>query len=140
MTKLKDKAIGRLKQLAVDLAGRWPSSADEGHLFDTAAFLAAVLNDILAFITCRVTLLQPHRPPADDAGYQCEQRAAVIVHERAIRGRAYWPSTLPRISTLSQPLQARRNEEGLGPRPRGTETCPPHAVFPFACPMPPLRS
>ena len=96
MTKLKDKAIGRLKQLAVDLAGRWPSSADEGHLFDTAAFLAAVLNDILAFITCGLTLLQPHRPSADDAGYQCEQRAAVIIHGRATS----WTRMLAKHSSL----------------------------------------
>ena len=87
MTRLKDKTIGRLKQAAVDLAGRWPSSADEGHQFDTAAFFAAVLNDIPAFITCGLTPLQPHRPPADDAGYQCEQRAAVIIHERATSWR-----------------------------------------------------
>lgn len=83
MTRLKEKTIGRLKRAAIDLAGRWPSSPNEGHQFDTAAFLAAVLNDILAFITCGLTFLQPHRPPADDAGYQCEQRAAVIIHERA---------------------------------------------------------
>ncbi|WP_312010321.1 hypothetical protein [Bradyrhizobium cenepequi] len=62
-----------------DLAAGRPAPSHKPDPLDAPAFLAAILNDVLA-VVAGATPLEPHRLLADDAGNQREQRGAIVIH------------------------------------------------------------
>jgi hypothetical protein len=84
-------------ETSANLARGRPASPHEPDPLDAPALLAAILNDVLAVVARRAPL-DPHRLLADDAGDQCKQRVAIVIH------RSRPAQTLRRFSPLNRSL------------------------------------